>query len=172
MDKSQDLHHLIAELMQTDEFKPKVLEYKVFVLWREYLSGDKHLAPLATNTVPISLSNGILKIYTEYPAYKSSLLLNKPGILADINAELGQPVLTDLRIEIKQIHTAELHEIEDQDQPSSPETSEEDSTTGNTHQEVTPDQLEKIEQTLTSVSDPQLKASLWQLFTTQSKDKP
>ena len=170
MDKSQNLHHLLAELMETDDFKPKVLEYKVFVLWREYLSGDKHLAPLATNTVPISLSNGILKIYTEYPAYKSSLLLNKPGILANINAELGQPVLTDLRIEIHQIHTAELHEIEDQ--PSSPETSEEDSTTGNTHQEVTPDQLEKIEQTLTSVSDPQLKASLWQLFTTQSKDKP
>lgn len=172
MDKSQNLHHLLTELMETDDFKPKVLEHKVFVLWREYLSGDKHLAPLATNTVPISLSNGILKIYTEYPAYKSSLLLNKPGILADINAELGQPVLTDLRIEIHQVHTAELHKSEDP--PSSPETSEEDSTdstTGNTHQ-VTPDQLEKIEQTLTSVSDPQLKASLWQLFTAQSKDKP
>ena len=164
MDKSQNLHHLLAELIRTHDLEPKMLEQKVFALWRECLD-----APLGTKTVPISLSNGILKIYTEYPAYKTALSFHKPTILADINAELGRSVLTDLRIEIHPVLAGEPHETEDQ--PSSPETSKEDSIISNIHQ-VTPEQLEKIEQALASVSDPQLKKSLWQLFTTQSKDKP
>ncbi|MYC78623.1 DUF721 domain-containing protein [Candidatus Poribacteria bacterium] len=168
-DRSRNLYRLLDEFIRTRDLEPKMLEQKVFVLWREHLSRSKHLAPLAKNTAPISLSNGVLKIYTEYPAYKASLLLNKLKILADLNAELGKPVLTDFRIEIRQVNTAEFHTTEDP--PSSPETPEEDSTTGNTHQ-ITPEQLEKIEQALTRVSDPQLKESLWQLFTTQSKDKP
>ena len=168
MDKTRNLHRILAELMRTHGFEPKVLEQKVFVLWPECLSRNKHLAPLATNTVPISLSNGILKIYTEYSAYKSSLLLNKPKILADINAELEKPALTDFRVEIK---TLAVKPQETEDQSSSPETPEEDSTIGNTHQ-VTPEQLEKIEHALSSVSDPHLRESLWQLFTTQSKDNP
>ena len=51
MDKTRNLHRLLAELMRTHGFEPKVLEQKVFVLWRECLSRNKHLAPLATNTV-------------------------------------------------------------------------------------------------------------------------
>ena len=164
MDKTHNLRYLLTELIRTHDLEPKMLEQKVFALWREHLG-----APLGTKTVPVSLSNGILKIYTEYPAYKTALSFHKPKLLADINAELGQPILTDLRIEIHQVNTTEPHKTEDQ--PLSPETSEEDSTTGNTYQ-VTPEQLEKIEQSLTSVSDPQLKESLWQLFTAQSIDKP
>ena len=147
-----------------------MLEQKVFVLWRKYLDRKHFGAPLSTKTVPVSLSNGILKIYTEYPAYKSALLLDKLEILADINAELGKSVLTDLRIEIHHFRTAEPHETEDQS--SSPETSKEDSTINDAHQEVTPEQFEKIEQALASVPDTQVKKSLWQLFTTKSKDKP
>lgn len=164
MDKTHNLHHLLAELIRKNDLEPKMLEQKVFALWGKYLG-----APLGTKTVPVSLSNGILEVYTEYPPYKNELLLLKQNILADLNAELGKPILTELRIKIHQVRSAEPHKTEDQS--SSPETSEEDSTTGNTHQ-VTPEQLEKIEQALTSVSDPQLKESLWQLFTTQSEDKP
>ena len=172
MDKTHNLRHLLNELIRTRDLEPKILEQKVFVLWRKYLL--KHLgAPIGTKTVPVSLSNGILKIYTEYPAYRTALSFQKPNILADINAELEKPVLTDLRIEIHPVHTAEPHETEDGS--PSPETSKEDPITDNTHQEVTPEQLEKIEQTLASVPDAHLKKTLWQLFTTQSTqstDKP
>lgn len=165
MDKTYNLRYLLNELIRAHDLEPKMLEQKVFVLWGKYVD-----APLSTKTVPVSLSNGILKIYTEYPAYKMALSFQKPKILADINAELGKPVLTDLRIEIHQIHTAQPHETEDRS--STPETSEEDSIIDDTHQEVTPEQLEKIEQALASVPDAEIKKSLWQLFTTQSKDKP
>ena len=165
MDKTYNLRHLLNELIRTHDLEPKMLEQKVFALWGECVD-----APLSTKTVPVSLADGILKIYTEYPAYKTALSFHKPKILADINAELGKPVLTDLRIEIHPVQTAGPHETEDQS--SSPETSKEDSIIDDTHQEVTSEQLEKIEQALASVPDAQVKKSLWQLFTTQSKDKP
>ena len=161
-DKTQNLHHLLAELIRTHDLGPKMLEQKVFALWREYLG-----TPLGTGTVPVSLSNGILKIYTEYSAYITELSLLKQKIIADLNAKLGQPVLTDLRIEIRPARATKPHEAENRS--SSPKTSKENSIISN---QVTPEQLEKIEQALTSVSDPQLKKSLWQLFMAQSKDKP
>ena len=166
MDKTHNLRHLLTELIRTHDLEPKMLEQKVFTLWPGLLRTlfDTGMA-LSKKTVPVSLSNGILKIYTEYPPYKNTLSFYKPKILTALNTELGKPVLTDLRVEIK----AELHETEDQS--SSPKTPKEDSILGNTHP-VTPEQLEKIEQALASVPDAELKKSLWQLFTTQSKDKP
>lgn len=166
MDKTHNLRYLLTELIRTHDLEPKMLEQKVFALWPGLLRTlfDTGMA-LSKKTVPVSLSNGILKIYTEYPAYKNTLSFYKPKILTALNTELGKPVLTDLRVEIK----AELHETEDQS--SSPKTPKEDSIVGNTRQ-VTPEQLEKIEQALASVPDAELKKSLWQLFTTQSKEKP
>ena len=160
MDKTQNLRHLLTELIRTHNLEPKILEQKVFALWRKHLS-----APLGTKTIPVSLSNGILKIYTEHPAYITELSFHKQQILTDLNAELGQSVLTDLRIELRPARAAKPHEIEPS--PSNPNTSK----TSHTHP-VTSEQLERIEQALTNVSDTQLKKSLWQLFTAQSKDKP
>ena len=163
MDKTQNLRHLLTELIRTHNLEPKILEQKVFALWREHLS-----APLSTKTIPVSLSNGILKIYTEHPAYITELSFHKQQILANLNAELGQPVLTDLRIELRPARAAKPHEIEHSpSNQKTPKTISEGRT-----QPVTSEQLERIEQALTSVSDTQLKKSLWQLFTTQSKDKP
>ena len=167
MDKTRNLHHLLTELIRKNDLEPKILEQRVFALWGKYLG-----TPLSTKTVPVSLSDGILKIYTEFPAYKTALSFHKSKIMADINAELGQSVLTDLRIEIHPIRSAKSHEDETKNPSSSTKTLKENSTIGgNTHQ-VTPEQLEKIEQALASVSDAHLRESLWQLFTTQSKDKP
>lgn len=171
MDKSENLRHLLAELIRTHDLEPKILEQKVFALWSKVLRDIFDALPaasLGTKTVPISLSsNGILKIYTEYPPYKTALLHHKPEILDALNTELGRPFVTELRIEINQVRKTSPPETEDRSSRS--ETSEENLTigSGNTHQ-ITPEQLAKIEQALSSISDPQLKESLWQLFTTQS----
>ena len=164
MEKTDNLRHLLTELIRTHDLEPKMLEQKVFALWRKHLG-----APLGTKTVPVSLSNGILKIYTEYSPYITELSLHKPKILADLNAELGKSVLIDFRVELRPGHAALPDETEGGS--SSSKAPKEDSIVGNTHP-VTPEQLEKIEQALASVPDAELKKSLWQLFTTQSKDKP
>ena len=164
MSKTQNLHHLLQELNRTLHLEPKILEQKAFAIWREYLG-----APLGTKTVPVSLSDGTLKIYTEYPLYKTELLFRKQEILDNLNAELGESIVTELQIELRQVRAA--HEAKHT--PSKEKKSKVNSRDSKTaNRPVTPEKLEKIEQSLTSVTDTQIKKSLRQLFITQSEDKP
>ena len=163
MSKTQNLNQILNELNERLHLESKILEQKVFALWREYLG-----TPLGTKTVPVSLSDGTLKVYTEYPPYRTELLFHKQKILAELNAELEQSVLTELQIELRQVRTSGSDETKHT--PTS-KTEASDSNTSNAHQ-VTPEKLEMIEQELASVTDTQIKKSLRQLFITQSEDKP
>ena len=168
MRKTQNLRDLLTELTRSRDFEPKMLEQKVFVLWRKRLG-----TPLGTKTVPVSLSDGVLKIYTEYPPFIRELLFHKQRIIADLNAELGQPVLTDLRIELRQAHKATSHHTERT--PTDPKISKTTASTprsSNVVHTLTPKESEQIEQAIADVTDTDLKISLRQLFITQSKEKP
>lgn len=163
MHKTQNLRALITEFTRTRDLEPKMLEQKVFVLWRECLK-----APFGTKTIPVSLSNGVLKIYTEYPPFKNALLFYKQEIIADLNAELGETVLTDLRIEIRPGRKATPRDIShDPTAPKIPDTPYASNTRA-----PTPEELDQVEQTIAGVTDTELKTSLRQLFITQSKEKP
>lgn len=168
MRKTQNLRDLLTELTRSRDFEPKMLEQKVFVLWRKRLG-----TPLGTKTVPVSLSDGVLKIYTEYPPFIRELLFHKQRIIADLNAELGQPVLTDLRIELRQAHKATPHHTERT--PTDPKISKTAASTPPSSTVIrtpTPEESEEIEQAIADVTDTDLKISLRQLFITQSKEKP
>lgn len=165
MQKTQKLGNLLTEIIQKNDLEPKILEQKVFDLWRKHFG-----VPLGEKTIPVSLSNGILKVYTEYPPYRRELLFLKERIIANLNAELGQPVLTDLRIELRQVRAVTPADTEAK-QPRSRLEPSKQSGTDITHR-TTPEELERIEQALVSVTDSRLKKSLRRLFTTQSEDKP
>ncbi len=161
MHKTETVRDLLTELARSRDFEPKMLEQKVFVLWRKLLG-----TPLGTKTVPVSLSDGVLKVYTEYPPFKQELSLLKQRIIADLNAELGQPILTDLRIELRQAHKATSHHTE------RPSTNPKISTPRPSNvRTLTPKESEQIEQAIVDVTDTDLKISLRQLFITQSKEK-
>ena len=164
MHKTENLRDLFTELARSHDFEPKMLEQKVFVLWRKLLG-----TPLGTRAVPVLLSDGVLKIYTEYPPLKQELLYLKQRIIADLNAELGQPILADLRIEIRPAEKATPHQTE-----HAPETSKTTEETPHANDVCPPTsrELEQIEQAITDVPDTDLKISLRQLFITQSKEKP
>ncbi len=161
MSKTQNLQYLIKKLNRKLDLEPKILEQKVFALWQEYLG-----VPLGTKTVPISLSEGTLKIYTEYPPYRTELLFHKQKILDDLNAELGQPIITELRIELHQVHAAH----ERKSVPLKKKKSKANSRHSKTiNHQLKPEKLERIEQSLTTVTDRQVKKSLRRLFMTQSE---
>ncbi len=164
MRKTQTLRDLLTEFTRARDLEPKMLEQKVFVLWRECLK-----APFGTKTVPVSLSNGVLKIYTEYPPFKNALLFYKQKIIADLNAELGETVLTDLRIEIRPGRKATPRDISHN--PTAPKIPDTPHASSNTHA-PTPEELDQVEQTVAGVTDTELKTSLRQLFITQSREKP
>ncbi|MDE0465507.1 MAG: DUF721 domain-containing protein [Candidatus Poribacteria bacterium] len=163
MSKTQNLHQILNELNERLHLESKILEQKVFALWREHLG-----IPLGTKTVPVSLLDGTLKVYTEYPVFRVQLQFHKQKILDDLNAELGQSLITELQVELRQVRTSGSDETKHT--PTS-KTEASDSNTSNTDQ-VTPEKLEMIEQELTSVTDTQIKKSLRQLFITQSENKP
>ena len=163
MRQTQNLRDLLTKFTRDRDLEPKMLEQKVFALWRECLK-----APLGTKTVPVSLSNGTLKTYTEYPPFKNALLFYKQEIIANLNEALGETVLTDIRIEIRPGRKATPRNIShDPTAPKTPDTPH----TSNTHV-PTPEELDQVEQTIAGVTDTELKASLRQLFITQSKEKP
>lgn len=165
MQKTENVGNILTEIIQRNDLEPKMLEQKVFDLWRKHLG-----VPFGTKTIPVSLSDGVLKIYTEYPPYKRELLLLKQKIIADLNAALGQPILTDLRIELRALETAPPHDT-NANQSKSPRAPSQPVSTDTTRR-TTPEELERIEQTLANVTDARLKKSLQQLFTTQSEDNP
>ena len=160
MHKTQNSRDLLTELARTYDFELKMLEQKVFSLWRQYLG-----TPIGTNTMPVSISGGILKVYTEYPPYKKELLYLKEKIIADLNAELGQPILKDIRIDVRQ--PSEIRSTGVESPKPTPKTSP-----VSTAHVPTPETLEQIEQTVADVADTDLKISLRQLFVSQSADKP
>ena len=165
MQKTENIGNILTEIIRRNDLEPKILEQRVFDLWRTHVD-----APFNTYAAPISLSEGILKIYTEYPPCKNGILFQKPKIIADLNAALGQPILTDLRIELRPVRTAPPHDTHSNQSKSRREPSKPTST--DTAHRPTPEELERIEQTLADVTDARLKNSLRQLFATQSEDKP
>ena len=162
MRKTETLNDLLTELARSRDFEPKMLEQKVFGLWREILG--THLRKI---TAPVSLSDGVLKITTEYPPVSTELLFRKEKIIADLNAELGQPILTDLKVEVRQADEGTSHHTEPSN-TSKPAASPPRPSHVHT---LTPKELEQIEQATVDVTDTDLKISLRQLFVTKSKEK-
>lgn len=161
MAKSQNIHQVLTAFMRERHLEAKMLEQKVFGLWQEHLG-----EPLGTKTMPVSLSEGVLKVYTEHPIYTTELSSHKPQLLTDLNAKLGRPVLKDLRIEFRprEVQAYRTEASRSSQQRSQREVEYRSST-------ATPEQLARIEQTLATVSDTALKRSLSQLFLTQSSKR-
>ncbi len=165
MPKTQNLQDILTEFVRTRDLEPKMLEQKVFSLWRQYLG-----TPIGIKTMPVSISGGILKVYTEYPPYKQELSLLKERIIADLNAELGQPILTDIRIDIRQSVTSTPHHTADTPTRAEPPKTSPKTSPDSTTNVPTPETLEQIDQTIVDVTDTNLKTSLYQLFLSQSRE--
>ncbi len=166
MPKTQNLSDLLIEFARTRALEPKMVEQKVFSLWRKRLG-----TPLGTRTVPVSISDGILKVYTEYPTFKQELSLHKERIMADLNAELGHPILRDIRIDVRQPQTSTPYHTADKPTRAEPPETIPKTAAVNPPNVPMPETLEQIDQTIADVTDTDLKASLHQLFVTQSRDK-
>lgn len=161
MQKTQNSRDLLNEYTRTRDLEPKMLEQKVFAIWKERFG-----VPFGKKTVPVSFSDGVLKIYTEYPTHKNELSFLTPGIITHLNAELGETVLTDLRVELRPIQEATPHPHHTKHDPTNSQTPNTPRT------DPTPEELDQVEQTVTGVTDTELRTSLRQLFITQSKEKP
>ena len=154
-EKTERIDLLLDRLIRDYGLDHKVLETKVFAAWKEVVG-----ALIARNTQPISLVDGKLTVYTLAPVWVNELQLSRGKIIPKINKAVNFPAVKTLEFSVKPIHSSKSLKSQRFHRPKrlKLETVELDTET-----------LKRIDQTIASVEDPDLKARLKRLFIKQSQ---
>lgn len=154
-EKTERIDLLLDGLIRDYGLDHKVLEAQVFAAWKEAVG-----TLIARNTQPISLVNEKLTVYASNPVLVNELQLLRGKVISKINKAVNFPAVKTLEFSIKPIHGSKSPERQRFHRPKrlKLETAELDAET-----------LERIDQTVASVKDPDLKARLKRLFIKQSQ---
>lgn len=153
--ETQKIDGLLEKLLREHGMDGKIIEQKALAAWKNAAG-----PPIARNTQPVSLINGQLTVYVANSVFINELLFLRQKIIANLNEEVGQPVVKELRFTVKPIEQSNRQEIQ-RSHPLHRPKSERIS--------LTPEVVERVEQTVADVEDAELKACLKRLFITQSQ---
>lgn len=153
--ETQKLANLLEKLLRERGMDNKILEQKVLVAWKNAVG-----PPIARNTQPVSLINGQLTVYVANSILINELLFLRRRVIANLNEEVGQPVVKELRLTVKSVDQSNGQEIQ-RSRPLHRLKSERIS--------LASEVLERVEQTVVDVDDAELKACLKRLFITKSQ---
>ena len=159
MDKlSEDTHKvetILSHFLREYGLDRKILEGKVLAAWANAVG-----EPVARNTRPISLVSGTLAVYTANSVLTTELLLLEQHVIEKINDTVGTTAVRQLRFFVKPLrptprkmqprrHSKRLNSLE--------------------KVELSPNILERIDQRVAKVEDPELKTCLKRIFIKQSQ---
>jgi predicted nucleic acid-binding Zn ribbon protein len=87
------LKQAIEDLLRTYRLDDKMREAKVKTFW------EKRLGTLISkNTRELKIRDGILIAFIESPVIRNEILMGKSALIDDINKELGEEWIRDIRI--------------------------------------------------------------------------
>ena len=154
-EKTERIDLLLDGLIREYGLDHKVLEAQVFAAWKEAVG-----SLIARNTQPISLVNGKLTVYASAHVWVNELQMLRGRVIPKINKAVNFPAVKTLGFSIKTIHSSKSPKSQRFHRPKrlKLETVELDTET-----------LKRIDQTVASVKDPDLKAHLKRLFIKQSQ---
>lgn len=155
-EKTERIDLLLDTLIRDYGLDHKVLEAKVFAAWKEAVG-----ALIARKTQPISLVDGKLTVYATAHVWVNELQMMRGQVIPKINKAVSSPAVKTLEFSIKPVHSSTSPKNQRFHRPKrlkKLETIELDTET-----------LKRIDQTVASVEDPDLKARLRQLFIKQSQ---
>lgn len=155
IEKTERIDLLLDGLIRDYGLDHKVLEAQVFAAWKEVVG-----ALIARNTQPISLVNGKLTVYASAHVWVNELQMLRGQVIPKINKAVNFPAVKTLEFAIKPIHSSKSPKSQRFHGPKrlKLETIELD-----------PETLKRIDQTIASIEDPDLKARLKRLFIKQSQ---
>lgn len=159
---TRDINEVLTTIVRQRHFEDKLLEQKVFSLWRDVVG-----EALANHARPTSLSAGILTVWTEHPAYQTELSLLQMKILAELNAQLGRAVVKTLRLELRPGQVSgQVPDLAARD--SATLTGQKSS---RPKRALTAETLTQVELSVADITDEALKDALRRLFVTQCQEE-
>ncbi len=155
-EKTERIDLLLDTLIRDYGLDHKVLEAKVFAAWKEAVG-----ALIARNTQPISLVDGKLTVYATAHVWVNELQMLRGQVIPKINKAVSSPAVKTLEFSIKPLHSSTSPKNQRFHRPKRLKKLE--------AVELDAETLKRIDQTVASVEDPDLKARLRQLFIKQSQ---
>ena len=83
---------VLKKVLKNKGWEKKVREHRVFEIWEREVGG-----PIAENTMPKSVSRGVLFVIAKSSVWVQELTLKKPEILKRLNQRLGGELIKDIK---------------------------------------------------------------------------
>ena len=93
---------VLKKVLKNKGWEKKVREHRVFEVWEDEVGG-----PIAENTMPKSVSRGVLFVIAKSSVWVQELTLKKPEILKRLNQRLGGELIKDIKFAQGEITTKE-----------------------------------------------------------------
>ncbi len=167
--KVQDV---VDAVMRKQEWADELFERTVFDIWESVVGNE-----IAAQSVPVMLFSGVLRVDVTHQVYINELSLMKPDILSKLENQLKDIYLRKRRF----IPTNKVVDIRFRFNPNvTEEKNGEDSTKSTSNQQqstndirkdakfISPEMIEKIEASVSGISDSELRDALKTLFITLS----
>ena len=156
---------VIETFLRREGWTDKLHEIKIFDAWRSIVG-----APVAAQSVPVSLSNEVLKVEVAHPLYatelsamKTQILLELEKKLEELNAGTRRPSKKRKVIDIQFRFNPHISK----EKPIENNAKLDGDASDQVLKSVPPEMKEQIEDAVSVVNDSELQASLKTLFLTQ-----
>ncbi len=154
-EKTERINLMLDRMIRDYGMDHKVLEAKVFAAWKAAVG-----ALIARNTQTISLVEGKLTVYAAAHVWVNELRMLSKQVIAKINNTVSFPAVKTLEFSVKPIGSSKSPQSQRFHRPKRLKIET---------VELAPETLKRIDQTVASVEDPDLKTRLRRLFIKQSQ---
>jgi len=149
MRKAAPVGQLIESLLRSRGMDAKVREYHTWKIWDEAVGPQ-----IASQARPVRIRDGVLEVRVAQPVWMQQLQLLKPKILARLNDHLTDATIRDIFLRRGKVEPAQ-------------NAADESGTRRRRLPELSAEERQAIEETLTDLADAELKEALGRVLSRQ-----
>lgn len=165
---------VVEAIVRDRKWEDKLYEVSVFNVWESVVGED-----IAKQSVPVSLSNGILRVEVVHQVYTNELSVMKTEILSklqkkleSVNARRRKPIRKNRVVDIYFRFNPYISIMRNGESETKSESShrQKDQDIRMNSKPISPELMDRIEAAVSVVSDAELREALKSLFITQCGD--
>lgn len=153
MKQAERVGTLLKQVLGKRGFEDRLSRYQAWLIW-DKLVGEQ----IARRARPLRFRQGVLEVQVDHPVWMQQLQMLKPKILEKLNQQLPNADITD--IYLRKAHTPVVSQQPEALAPEQPQWRQ---------IELTAEEIQKIEEQLESLDDPELRAEIRRIFTFQKQ---